>query len=179
MLLNPPVLSSDTKPSSRLTYLWCEPKWKASNSHCIWDNTAWPMPDCNFYERIDESVQNETPRGGNCNYWSNWVEEATSGSGTLCMRYRDKSVFFHCALSFKSAAPTKLFSSNVPFLGILFCVDKPCFGLTADRGCKLEILGSIVSRPAHYDACVNLSTLCKHGFFLARNMLSRSSCWGS
>ncbi len=27
MLLNPPVLSSDTKPSSRLTYLWCEPKW--------------------------------------------------------------------------------------------------------------------------------------------------------
>ncbi len=26
---------------------------------------------------------------------------------------------------------------------------------------KLEMLGSIVSRLAHYDACVNLSTLCK------------------
>ncbi len=30
---------------------------------------------------------------------------------------------------------------------------------------KLEMLGSIVSRLAHYDACANLSTLCKHGFF--------------
>ncbi len=30
---------------------------------------------------------------------------------------------------------------------------------------KLEMLGSIVSRLAHYDACVNLSTLCKSGIF--------------
>ncbi len=30
---------------------------------------------------------------------------------------------------------------------------------------KLEMLGSIVSRLAHYDACVNLSTLCKRGIF--------------
>ena len=30
---------------------------------------------------------------------------------------------------------------------------------------KLEMLGSIVLRLAHYDACVNLSTLCKRGIF--------------
>ncbi len=30
---------------------------------------------------------------------------------------------------------------------------------------KLEMLGSIVSRLAHYDACVNLSTLCNRGIF--------------
>ncbi len=30
---------------------------------------------------------------------------------------------------------------------------------------KLEMLGSIVSRLAHYDTCVNLSTLCNRGIF--------------
>ncbi len=41
---------------------------------------------------------------------------------------------------------------------------------------KLEMLGSIVSRLAHYDACANLSTLCKHGFFLARNIVVKYKC---
>ncbi len=60
---------------------------------------------------------------------------------------------------------------NVYFSGAEYCAVRSLR--------KLEMLGSIVSRLAHYDACVNLSTLCKHRFFLARNMLSRSSCWGS
>ena len=30
---------------------------------------------------------------------------------------------------------------------------------------KLEMLGIIVLHLAHYDACVNLSTLCKSGIF--------------
>ncbi len=50
-----------------------------------------------------------------------------------------------------------------------------CFILQSKQSCsyhkrlerknKLEMLGSIVSRLAHYDPCVNLSTLCKRQIF--------------
>ncbi len=82
-------------------------------------------------------------------------------------QFRSEQLWSFCAVSdftIRRNSVDKSWGENnnltLPFFAFPFAEVK-----TYKIDWKLEMLGSIVWRLAHYDACANLSTLCKHRFF--------------